>query len=154
MTIQELKKHLNIDDQCISQCNPLHVVSENKMTFRLDLTKVQNEKFWAVDVDKCMLNNSRDARCDHAFIRLKDGETEVGFYYVELKNNRVRKAYDQIVTTITKHFKNPAKENNYGFIVSSSVPSGTEAQILRKEFIRKYGADLIIKNNIIKHTPQ
>lgn len=153
MTIQELKNHLNIEEKCISQCNYPHVESEHKMTFRLEIDRNLTDKYWVVKVDKCMVNNSRDECCDRAFIRLRN-DSKFDFYYVEFKNNRVRKAYDQIVTTITKHFKNPAKENNYGFIVSSSVPSGTEAQILKKEFIKKYGADLIIKNVIIKHTPQ
>jgi hypothetical protein len=153
MTIQELRKHLNIEDKCISLCNTPHVESEHKMTFRLEINKNSHDKYWVVKVDKCMINNSSDECCDRAFIRQKD-KSGFDFYYVEFKNNRVRKAYDQIVTTITKHFKNPSKKNNYGFIVASSVPSGTEAQNLRKEFIKKYGIDLTIKNNIIKYTPQ
>ena len=154
MSLQKLQKHLAIEDKCISRCPKLSVVSENKMTFRLDLSKILNEQVWAIHVDKCMVLTSPVERCDYAFIRLKNDE-EADFYYVELKNNRIRKAYNQIVTTITKHFKSPPKKNNYAFIVSSSVPSGgTEAQNLRKEFIKKYGVDLIIKNNIIKHTPQ
>ncbi len=153
MSLQKLQKHLGIEDKCISKCHIQHVVSENKMTFRLDLSKIPDEHVWVINVDKCMVLNSREERCDYVFIRLKNGE-DADFYYVELKNNRVRKAYNQIVTTITKHFKFPPKKNNYAFIVSSSVPSGTEAQNLRKEFIKKYGVDLTIKNNIIKHTPQ
>ena len=153
MSFQKLQKHLSIEDKCISKCHIQHVVSENKMTFRLDLSKIPNEDVWVINVDKCMVLNSPEERCDHAFIRFKNGN-DADFYYVELKNNRVRKAYNQIVTTITKHFKSPPKKNNYAFIVSSSVPSGTEAQNLRKEFIKKYGVDLIIKNNFIKHTPQ
>ena len=153
MSFQKLQKHLGIEDKCISKCHSQHVVSENKMTFRLDLSKIPHDDVWSINVDKCMVSNSPEERCDHAFIRLKNGD-DADFYFVELKNNRVRKAYNQIITTITKHFKSPPKKNNYAFIVSSSVLSGTEAQNLRKEFIKKYGVDLIIKNNIIKHTPQ
>ncbi len=153
MNFQKLQKHLGIEDKCKLKCHPQHVVKENKMRFELDLSKIPNEDVWAIDVDKCMVLNSPKERCDYAFIRLKNGG-EADFYYVELKNNRVRKAYNQIVTTITKHFKSPPKKNNYAFIVSSNVPSGAEAQNLRKEFIKKYGVDLIIKNNLLKYTPQ
>lgn len=153
MTFTELKKHLNIEDKCISQCHTNHVESENRMTFRLEIDKRLLGSFWVIKVDKCMVNNSKDECCDRAFIRDK-GMGDYDYYYVEFKNNRVKKAFEQIVTTITKHFKNPPKNRNYGFIISSSVPSGAEAQNLRKEFIKKYGVDLIIKNNLIKYTPQ
>jgi hypothetical protein len=153
MTIQELKNHLNIEDKCISQCNPQHVVSENKMAFRLNLTKVERKDFWVVNVDNCMMKNSKEERCDYTFLRFKNESKEFDFYYIELKNNRIQKAFDQIVTTIQKHFKNPAKKNNYGFIVSSSVPSGTLKQNLQKDFIRKYGVSLTIKNENLEHIP-
>ena len=79
MTIQELKKHLNNEDKCISQCNPQHVVSENKMTFRLNLTKVERKDFWVVNVDNCMMKNSKEERCDYTFLRFKNESKEFDF---------------------------------------------------------------------------
>ena len=75
------------------------------------------------------------------------------FYFVELKNALIDKAYSQIATTIKQHFKSPPKQECFGFIVANRVPSGTDVQNLRKKFRRDIGADLIVKSSTYTHTP-
>lgn len=57
----------------------------------------------------------------------------------------------QIVTTIKTHFKSPPKKECIGFIVANRVPSGVDIQNLKKQFMRDFGADLIVKSNTHKH---
>lgn len=153
MTQTELQNIFAIPDSCIKPCNKLHKVSENKVSFLLDRSKAVSDEFWCIQVDNCMIKSSEHEKCDFAFIRQKKDKSRE-FYFVELKNALIDKAYSQLVTTIKKHFKTPPKKECFGFIVANRVPSGTDVQNLRKKFVRDVGADLIIKSSIHTHTPQ
>lgn len=150
--MKNLQKQLGISDDCVIRCSKLHSVSENKMVFILDTTQSSNDKFWCIKVDNCMITNA-EQRCDFAFLRYKKDVTQNDYYFVELKGSNIQKAFDQIVTTIHKHFKKPPKQNVHAFIVASKVPTGADAQNLRKNFIKNHGVDLLIKSNYLKHTP-
>ena len=152
MTQKELQTAFNIPDSCITPCNKIHKVSENKVSFLLDRSKAVSDKFWCIQVDKCMITSDLHKKCDFAFIRQKKDNCKE-FYFVELKNALIVKAYSQIVTTIKEHFKSLPKRECYGFIVANRVPSGTDVQNLRKKFVRDIGADLIVKSNTYTHTP-
>ena len=148
-----LKEDFGISDDCMVRCSKLHVVSENRMVFQLNTTKATDDEFWCIKVDDCMVTN-KDSRCDYAFLRNKKDDSDNDFYFVELKGSNIQKAFDQILITIQKHFKNPPKQNVYGFIVASKVPTGAGAQNLRKDFVKKHGVDLIIKSNFLKFIPE
>lgn len=153
MTQNELQNAFNITESCITPCNKLHKVSENKVSFILDRSKAIDDTFWCIQVDNCMVKSGQYEKCDFAFTRHKKDNSKE-FYFVELKNALIEKAYSQIVTTIKTHFKSPPKKECYGFIVANRVPSGTDVQNLKKRFIRDIGANLIVKSNTYTHTPQ
>jgi hypothetical protein len=153
MTQKELQNAFNITETCITPCNRLHKVSENRVSFLLDRSKASDDVFWCIKVDACMIKSSETQKCDFAFTRHRKNKSNE-FYFVELKNALIEKAYNQIVTTIKTHFKSPPKQACYAFIVANRVPSGTDIQNLRKKFMRDIGADLIVKSNTYTHTPQ
>jgi uncharacterized protein (UPF0297 family) len=152
MKQKDLENAFGIAETCIKPCNKLHKVQENKVSFYLNCSGAEEDKFWCIQVDKCMIDHDLDEKCDYAFYRHKADKTRE-FYFVELKNTNIQKAYSQIVTTLKKHFKSPSKKECVGFIVASSVPTGANAQNLRKTFMRDYGRDLIIKSNTYTHKP-
>lgn len=71
MTQKELQTAFNIPDSCITPCNKIHKVSENKVSFLLDRSKAVSDKFWCIQVDKCMITSDLHKKCDFAFIRQK-----------------------------------------------------------------------------------
>lgn len=150
MTQKDIQTAFEIPDSCIKPCSKLHVVAENKVSFRLDSSKATSDYFWCIQVDNCMVKTHEYEKCDYTFIRQKKNNDRE-FYFVELKNALIDKAYSQILTTIKKHFKSPPKKECFGFIVANRVPSGTDVQNLRKKFKRDIGADLIVKSSVHTH---
>ncbi len=157
MTQKELQKMYAISNDCIKVCGKIHVVKENKVSFRLERSSVAGDAIYCIEVDDCMIKSSDTEKCDYAFFRLKQDKNtsiEHEFYFIELKNALIHKAYSQIVTTLKTHFKSPPIKECIGFIVANRVPSGADIQNLKKSFIKDYGRDLIIKSNTYTHTPQ
>jgi hypothetical protein len=157
MTQKELQKAYAITDDCIKVCDKIHVVKENKVSFRLERKSIKDDTVYCIKVDDCMIKSSEKEKCDFVFFRLKQDKNATNqreFLFVELKNALIHKAYSQIVTTLKTHFKSPPKRECLGFIIANRVPSGADIQNLKKNFIRDFGQDLIIKSNTYTHTPQ
>ena len=57
---------------------------------------VSNESFTKIRIDDCLIISQEIEKCDFGFIRHSNEE----FYFVELKGNKIEKAYSQILETI------------------------------------------------------
>ncbi|MEM6964554.1 MAG: hypothetical protein AAF573_07305 [Bacteroidota bacterium] len=139
MLCKALKEKYKIDEECVD-----HKLSaeEKGRKFSIQLPKKSKEKFCRIKVDDCFVNDKSVEKCDYAFHRCSNDEQ----YYVELKGQKIKKAFDQIAKTISGHLKSP-KEKNYGFIVASKVKAPKRNLIVNKmkeEFKKKYGVKLEI----------
>lgn len=131
-------------------CSKSKVASENGKRFEI----VSNEDFTKIQIDNCLISSQQVQKCDFGFVRHFNNE----FYFVELKGKDVKKAFNQIISTID-HFENNfiriPKDKRHGFIVSSKNPlTGQATNILKLEFAKKYGKLLEIKNIHCKCTPK
>jgi len=128
-------------------CSKSKVASENGKRFEI----VLDEDFTKIRIDDCLIPSQEVQKCDFGFVRHSNGE----FYFVELKGKDVKKALNQIISTITifeSTFIKISKEKRFGFIVSSRNPlSSTEIHNLKQSFAKKYGRLLEIKSGQCKH---
>lgn len=146
--------HTNFDDLiAVHQncCSKSKVAAENGKRFEI----ISNENFTKIRIDDCLIDSQKVEKCDFGFVRQSNGE----FYFVELKGNKIEKAYNQIIETI-KYFEKELikipQNNKYGFIVSSSGIPKAQIRInnLKQDFAKgKYGVKLEIQNMVIKHKP-
>lgn len=144
MTCKQLRDELNASQDCID--NKL-TAEENGRKFSIKRKSDSKEKFCRIIVDDCLIKSQTVEKCDFAFHRCKNDDK----YFVELKGVKIKKAFNQIVKTITTHIPSP-KEKNYGFIIASRVPrSGTDINILKQEFRKKHGVALKIGSQQIIH---
>jgi hypothetical protein len=141
------KKDCINEDCCIEN----KVAQENGKRFEI----ISNENFTKIRIDGCLIDSQEIEKCDFGFVRHSNDE----FYFVELKGNKIEKAYSQIVETI-KYFERDLikipQNKKYGFIVSSSGLPKAQIRInnLKQHFAKgKYGAKLEIQNVVIKHKP-
>jgi len=111
-------------------------VEENKRKF---IIKNNNaKKVNRVKVDGCLIG-TQEEKCDYLF-EIYDKVNIVLVIYVELKGKDIKKAYDQLVSTIKycqeKHNEVKKKEC---YVVASRVPkAGTELQVLKKNLSTQY----------------
>lgn len=131
-------------------CSKSKVASENGKRFEVDST----EDFTRIRIDDCLIPSQQVQKCDFGFVRHSNNE----FYFVELKGKDVKKAFEQIISTIDnfeRNFIKISKEKRLGFIVSSKNPLvGQETNILKQTFAKKYGKLLEIKNIQCKYIPK
>lgn len=133
------------------------VVKENESEFRIEPKPTADEIF-CIQVDDCYIKSKAVVKCDYVFYRniaqAKESELSGEFYFVELKGADFKKAFSQLVETITKHFQT-TKAETVGFIVSSkTLPSNNpEISKLKEEFRKKYGQKLHHKNRVLKFDP-
>ncbi|MEN2399909.1 hypothetical protein GKZ90_0008985 [Flavobacterium sp. MC2016-06] len=123
-------------------CSKSKVASENGKRFEID----SNEEFTRIRIDDCLISSQQVEKCDFGFVRHFNNE----FYFVELKGKDVKKALNQIISTISVFestiIKIP-KEKRFGFIVSSRNPLlSTETNNLKQAFAKNYGRLLEIKS--------
>lgn len=141
------KKDCSKEDCCIEN----KVAKENGKRFEIESI----ENFTKIRIDDCLIDYQEIEKCDFGFVRHFNDE----FYFVELKGNKIEKAYNQIIETIKYFEKNLVKipqNKKYGFIVSSSGLPKAQIRInnLKQDFAKgKYGVKLEIKNMVIKHKP-
>lgn len=145
--------HTNFDDFIVAHqncCTNSNVASENGKRFEINSI----EGFTRIRIDDCLIPSKQVQKCDFGFIRHSNDE----FYFVELKGKDVKTAFNQIISTITvfeTDFIRFPQGKRFGFIVSSRNPlSGTETNILKQAFAKKYGKVLEIKNKNCKYTPR
>lgn len=154
MNKKELQQKYNISDNCLLNKT---VVKENESEFRIEPKPLTDEIF-CIQVDNCHIKNKNTTKCDYVFHRnittAKQGELTGEFYFVELKGSNVKKAFEQIVETISKHFQTQKKET-IGFIITSrTFPNdNNEIRIIKQKFRDKYGRDLHHKNRVLKFDP-
>jgi len=73
-------------------------------------------------------------------------------FYIELKGSHVRRAIDQIETTIRQLSAGQNTLPKTCYIISSSFPKiHTLVQREKVRFLKQYKAKLVIKNNCIEH---
>jgi hypothetical protein len=124
---------------------------ENRRKFVIQLPKNSSETFCRVKIDGGLIPaESNQERCDFMFLRCAKAEV----FFVEMKGKAIKKAFSQIVETI--EFARPKMkfEQNQvsGFIIASRVPSGVEAQKLKKDFVeKKYGQTLAVHSREWTH---
>ena len=119
---------------------------EKGRTFRIEF-KTEKEIVCRIKVDACVITSQVVEKCDYVFVRC----TNKDHYFVELKGGDIKKAYGQIITTITTHIL-CHKDKRYGFIICSKVPKGgTNVQKIKEEFIKQYGQKLEVKQNEFTH---
>ncbi|NJO15829.1 MAG: hypothetical protein HC877_08800 [Thioploca sp.] len=112
-------------------------VEENKRKFIIENNHAK--KVNKVKVDGCLIDDQRE-KCDYLFEIYDDVKLNIILViYVELKGKDVKKAYNQLVSTIKfcedkhKRFKREC------YIVASRVPkAGTEIQVLKKNLSTHY----------------
>jgi uncharacterized protein YjbI with pentapeptide repeats len=146
--------HTNFDDLIAAHqncCSKSKIASENGKRFEID----SNEDFTRIRIDDCLISSQQVEKCDFGFVRNSNND----FYFVELKGNKIEKAYNQIIETI-KYFERDLmkipQNKKYGFIVSSSGIPKAQIRInnLKQDFAKgKYGVKLEIQNMVIKHKP-
>ncbi|MEO8254060.1 MAG: hypothetical protein ABI554_06690 [Flavobacterium sp.] len=145
--------HTNVNDFITAFqncCTKSKVASENRKTFEI----ISNEDFTRFRIDDCLITSKQIEKCDFGFIRHFNNN----FYFVELKGKDIKKAMNQIISTLNNfetNFNKIPKEKVFGFIVSSRNPlSGTETNNLKQAFAKRYGKILEIKNLHYKHIPK
>lgn len=145
--------HNNFDDLIATNqdcCSKSKVASENGKKFEID----SKDDFTRIQIDDCLISSKQVEKCDFGFIRHSNNE----FYFVELKGKEVKKALNQIISTISIFestlIKIP-KEKRFGFIVSSRNPlSSVETNNLKQAFAKNYGRLLEIKSVQCKYIPK
>jgi hypothetical protein len=132
-------------------CSKSKVAIENGKRFEI----VSSENFTRIKIDDCLISSQEVEKCDFSFVRHSNDD----FYFVELKGNKIEKAYNQIIETI-KYFERDLikipQNKKYGFIVSSSGIPKAQIRInnLKQDFAKgKYGVKLEIQNMVIKYKP-
>ncbi len=120
---------------------------ENNRTFVIKNQNPQKEQFCRINVDGCLIDDSKRRKCDFVFLRCKTEE----YYFVELKGSDTKHAVKQLENTI-HYFKeriNLSKQQISAFIVSSRVPSNSNQRFnnLKKKFRRDYGVNIQISTN-------
>jgi len=114
-------------------------VSENKINFRIINKHLVTIR--TVTVDGCLINDKRQ-RCDYLF-EIDDPCSNV--IYLELKGCDVKKALNQLESTIKACSKRHGEIQKNCYVVASRVPKiGTKIQILKKKFVAKNIATLSI----------
>ena len=141
------KKDCMNKDCCIEN----KVAKENGKRFEI----ISNESFTKIRIDNCLIDSQKIEKCDFGFVRYSNND----FYFVELKGNKIEKAYNQIIETI-KFFENNLikipHNKKFAFIISSSgIPKAqTRINNLKQDFAKgKFGVKLEIKNMVITHKP-
>lgn len=96
-----------------------------------------------VQVDGCAITNG--ARCDN----LLTSSDEHSEYFVELKGVDVKHALEQLEASIAAIGQ--YEDNRHAYVVSTNVvPSlSTTVQIKKKEFKKKFNAELVVKEKRI-----
>ena len=145
--------HINFDDFIAANqvCSSISTVaSENGKRFEI----ISNELFTRIRIDDCLITSKTVEKCDFGFLRHSNNE----FYFVELKGKDIRKALNQIISTISNfenNFIKIPKNKIHGFIVSSRNPlSGTETNNLKQAFAKNHGLLLEIKSKQCKYIPK
>nr|WP_315176416.1 hypothetical protein [uncultured Flavobacterium sp.] len=140
------KKDCTKEDCCVEN----KVAKENGKRFEI----VSNENFTKIRIDDCLIDSQEIEKCDFGFVRHSNDE----FYFVELKGKDVKKALNQITSTITifeSAFIKIPKEKRFGFIISSRNPlSSAETNNLKQAFAKKIGRLLEIKSVHCKYIPK
>jgi len=114
-------------------------VSENKMNFRIINKHLVSIR--TVTVDGCLINDKRQ-RCDYMF----EIDAPCNYViYLEFKGCDVKKALNQLESTIKACAKRHASIQKNCYVVASRVPKiGTKIQTLKKKFVSKNLASLSI----------
>lgn len=116
-------------------------VAENKRKFIIKNNNAR--KVNRVKVDGCLIDEQIE-KCDYLF-EIYDKVNIILVIYVELKGKDIKKAYDQLVSTI-KYCKD--KHNQFKkecHVVASRVPkAGTELQVLKKNLSTQYKIALYV----------
>ncbi len=137
MCCKDIIEETEANEDCF--CNKTSA-EENGRKFVIEIPKESKENFCRIEIDGCFITHENVEKCDFVFVRCANDDT----YYVELKGQKIKKAYSQITTTIKTHFPKP-KDKIFGFIVASRVPkAGQDINKLKKDFIKNYGQKLEI----------
>ena len=146
MLSKKLQQILKADVSCFHDNKT--VAEENRRKFILLLAK--HQKCCRIHVDNCLIKSMAMQKCDFWFHVSESDKSEIkdnSNIFVELKGQEVDKAYSQIISTID-WFKNKLeipKSQCYAAIVASKVPQGTVAQMMKRDFKKKYGQRLEIQ---------
>lgn len=116
-------------------------VEENKRKF---IIKNNNaKKVNRVRVDGCLIDEQIE-KCDYLF-EIYDKVNIILVIYLELKGKDIKKAYDQLVSTITYCKDKHNKFTRECYVVASRVPkAGTELQVLKKNLSTQYQIALYV----------
>lgn len=116
-------------------------VEENKKKFIIENNNAK--KVNRVKVDGCLIDNQKE-KCDYLF-EIYDEVNIILVIYVELKGKDIKKAYDQLVSTIIycKDKHNRFKRECH--VVASCVPKArTKLQALKKNLSTQYKIALYV----------
>ncbi|MEB3293714.1 MAG: hypothetical protein VKJ24_11195 [Synechococcales bacterium] len=118
-------------------------IQENKS--KIIFENPQSLEICCLQVDNCAIKEG--PRCDYAMTV----EHIVDEFYIELKGQDIRHAFQQLEATIKQISSDVKKCPKICFIISTRVPlTGPEIQVASKQFKSKFNAKLEIKN--LKHT--
>lgn len=129
---------MEIKKKCIESSTDSKIkCEENKRKIIFDNRR--REIVEKIIVDGCQITEG--IRCDF-LVRHKKRE-----FFVELKGEDIKHAFDQLKNTIGIIGSNDCIERNCYIISSRSPLASAEIQNIRLQFIRKYKSQLIVKNN-------
>lgn len=153
MCCTEIQKAFDAKSVCFSQ-KVTSAKGEHGRQFLIELPKGSSDFFCRIKIDKCLIYSTAEEKCDFVFRRCNNNHPD--FYFIELKGKRIKKGYNQIISTIG-HFRSKvilSKQQVFGFIVASEVrspKSNAEIQNLKKEFANKHGVTLRIESSKLVH---
>jgi uncharacterized protein YjbI with pentapeptide repeats len=131
-------------------CSKSRAANENGKRFEI----VSQEDFTKIRIDGGVIASQQVGKCDFGFARHSNND----FYFVELKGKDIDTAFEQLKSTINifdQQFIKIAKNQRFGFIVSSKIPkSGTDINNLKQKFAKDLGKILKIQNRELKHKPE
>lgn len=129
---------MEIKENCLSRSNDTKIKCEEKSQ-KIIFTNTKRLTVEKIFVDGCQITDG--ARCDY-LIKLENKE-----YFVELKGQDLRHAFEQLKNSITLLGQITCMER-ISYVISSRSPlASSEIQVERLKFLRSYKSDLIVKNN-------
>lgn len=132
---------MEIKENCLSRSNDTKIKCEEKSR-KIVFTNTKKLTVDKILVDGCQITDG--SRFDY-LIKLENRE-----YFVELKGQDLRHAFEQLKNSITLLGQSTCLDRSSYVISSRSPLASSEIQVARLRFLRYYKSDLIVKNNNLK----
>ena len=123
------------------------IVTAEENGKKLTIRNPKRKRINRVTVDNCLIKGDKK-RCDYLF---EINEPMDKIFYLELKGKNIKKAYEQLVSTVDFCKKRHGEIHKQCYIISSRVPqSGTDVNVLKRKMQQKHNIQLFVKTK--EHT--